>query len=56
MSKLRGKAAVVTGECKGIGAAIAKTFAAEGASVTVNYASSKTEAENVVSAIAKAGR
>src|SRR4029434_6395005 len=53
--KLEGKVAVVTGASKGIGAGIAKEFAAEGASVVVNYSSSKTDADKVVDEIAKAG-
>src|ERR1700729_31972 len=55
MSKLKGKVAVVTGASKGIGAAIAKALGAEGASVVVNYASSKAGADAVVSAISAAG-
>jgi 3-oxoacyl-[acyl-carrier protein] reductase len=55
MSKLKGKVAVVTGASKGIGAGIAKALAAEGASVVVNYASSKAGGDAVVAEITKAG-
>ncbi|BAV07018.1 3-oxoacyl-[acyl-carrier protein] reductase [Filimonas lacunae] len=53
--KLQGKVALITGAAKGIGAGIAKRYAAEGAAVVVNYANSKTEAEKVVAAIVANG-
>src|SRR2546429_5143106 len=53
--KLDGKVAIVTGASKGIGAAIAKQFAAEGAAVVVNYASAKQDADRVVDEISKRG-
>jgi 3-oxoacyl-[acyl-carrier protein] reductase len=55
MSKLSGKVAIVTGASKGIGASIAEAFAAEGASVVVNYASDKEGADRVVRSITTAG-
>jgi 3-oxoacyl-[acyl-carrier protein] reductase len=54
-NKLTGKVAVVTGASKGIGAAIAVHLAVEGASVVVNYASSKDGAERVVASITGKG-
>jgi 3-oxoacyl-[acyl-carrier protein] reductase len=57
MSRLEKKVAVVTGASKGIGAGIAKGLAAEGASVVVNYASSREGADKVVAEIkAKGGK
>ena len=53
--KLSGKIAVVTGASKGIGVSIAKHLAAEGASVVVNYASSREGADKVVADITAAG-
>jgi 3-oxoacyl-[acyl-carrier protein] reductase len=55
MNKLENKVAVITGASKGIGASIAKHFAAEGAKVVVNYASSKEGADRVVKMINNIG-
>lgn len=55
MAKLKDKVAIVTGASKGIGAAIAKHLAQEGASVVVNYSSSKEGADKVVAEITSKG-
>jgi 3-oxoacyl-[acyl-carrier protein] reductase len=57
MSILKGKVAIVTGASKGIGAGIATALAAAGASVVLNYASSKEGADRAVAEItAKGGK
>jgi 3-oxoacyl-[acyl-carrier protein] reductase len=53
---LAGKRALVTGASRGIGAAIAKALAAEGADVAITYEKSAEAAATVVSAIKAAGR
>lgn len=55
MKKLENKVAIVTGAGKGIGAEIARTLGAEGATVVVNYASATADAKRVVDAIVAGG-
>src|SRR5215813_7164620 len=55
MATLTGKSALVTGASRGIGAAIAKRLAKEGAEVAITYSSSPERAQQIVEEITKAG-
>lgn len=56
MTRLMGKRALVTGGTRGIGAAIARRIAAEGADVAITYAASADAAARVVNELERQGR
>jgi NAD(P)-dependent dehydrogenase (short-subunit alcohol dehydrogenase family) len=56
MNKLEGRHALVTGAARGIGRAIAKALAAEGADIAINYQSSEADALSLAEELHRAGR
>jgi acetoacetyl-CoA reductase/3-oxoacyl-[acyl-carrier protein] reductase len=56
MNKLEGRQALVTGAARGIGRAIAKALASEGADIAINYQSSEADAVSLADELTKAGR
>jgi NAD(P)-dependent dehydrogenase (short-subunit alcohol dehydrogenase family) len=56
VNRLTGKRALVTGASRGIGAAIARRLAAEGAAVAVNYRTGRDAAEALAKELSAGGR
>jgi acetoacetyl-CoA reductase len=56
MNRLEGRYALITGAARGIGRAIAKSLAAEGAAIAINYQTSEADARSLVDELHKTGR
>jgi acetoacetyl-CoA reductase len=56
MNRLEGKMALVTGAARGIGRAIARSLASEGATLALNYQSSDADARSLMDELDKSGR